>query len=52
MDFYRGLRTGTVVQCEEGYVCDGAAYNNEGELIRKFSREYRKPYVVPEIDLA
>jgi predicted dehydrogenase len=38
MDFYRGLRTGTVVQCEEGYVRDGAAYSNEGELIRKFSR--------------
>jgi len=38
MDFYRGLRTGTVVQCEDGYVRDGAAYNNEGELIRKFDR--------------
>jgi hypothetical protein len=38
MDFYRGLRTGTVVQCEDGYVRDGAAYDNRGELIRKFTR--------------
>jgi len=38
MDFYRGLRTGTVVQCEDGYARDGAAYDNEGELIRKFDR--------------
>ena len=38
MDFYRGLRTGTVVQCEDGYVRDGAAYDNDGELIRKFTR--------------
>ncbi len=38
MDFYCGLRTGTVVRCEEGYVRDGAAYDNQGELIRKFDR--------------
>jgi hypothetical protein len=38
MDFYCGLRTGTVVRCEDGYVRDGAAYSNDGKLIRKFTR--------------
>ena len=38
MDFYCGLRTGTVVRCADGYVRDGAAYDNEGQLIRKFDR--------------
>ena len=38
MDSYCGLRTGTVVRCEDGYVRDGAAYNNDGERIRNFNR--------------
>ena len=38
MDSYCGLRTGTVVRCEDGYVRDGAAYDNKGKLIRKFER--------------
>jgi hypothetical protein len=38
MDSFCGLRTGTVVKCEGGYVRDGAAYDSQGTLIRKFSR--------------
>ncbi|MCP4259228.1 MAG: Gfo/Idh/MocA family oxidoreductase [Planctomycetes bacterium] len=38
MDKFKGIRTGFVVQCEDGYVKDGAAYANRGELIRKFTR--------------
>jgi len=38
MDRFRGVRTGTVVACEGGYLADGAAYDNEGTQIRKFTR--------------
>jgi predicted dehydrogenase len=39
MDKFRGIRTGFVVQCEGGYVTDGSAYDNNGKLIKKFTRE-------------
>jgi hypothetical protein len=39
MDRFRGIRTGFVVQCEGGYVTDGAAFDNNGKLIKKFARE-------------
>jgi predicted dehydrogenase len=38
MDQYRGVRIGTIVECEGGYVSDGAAYDNHGQRIRKFDR--------------
>jgi len=38
MDRFRGVRTGTVVACEDGYVADGAAFDNKGTQIRKFTR--------------
>lgn len=38
MDSYRGVRIGTIVDCEGGYVTDGAAYSRDGQLIRKFTR--------------
>jgi predicted dehydrogenase len=38
MDKFRGIRTGFVVQCEGGYVKDGAAYDNNDGLIKKFTR--------------
>ena len=39
MDKFRGIRTGFVVQCEGGYVKDGAAFDNHDKLIKKFTRE-------------
>ncbi len=39
MDDFKGLQTGFVVQCEGGYVADGSAFDNQGTLIRKFTRE-------------
>ncbi|MHC4324218.1 MAG: Gfo/Idh/MocA family oxidoreductase [Planctomycetota bacterium] len=39
MDNFHGLRTGFVVQCEDGYVKDGAAYDNRGNQIKKFTRQ-------------
>jgi hypothetical protein len=41
MDRYRGIRIGTIVVCEGGYVQDGAAYDLHGKQIRKFTR--RRP---------
>ena len=38
MDKYRGIRIGTIVDCQGGYVADGAAYDHDGRLIRKFDR--------------
>ena len=38
MDTFRGIRIGTIASCEGGYVTNGAAYDNDGKLIRKFSR--------------
>lgn len=41
MDDFRGVRTGFVVQCEHGYLKDGAAYDNNDKLIKKFT--YQRP---------
>ena len=38
MDKFRGIRTGFVVQCEGGYVKDGAAFDNNDGLIKEFTR--------------
>jgi hypothetical protein len=38
MDKFRGIRTGFVVQCEGGYVKDGATFDNDDGLIKKFTR--------------
>ncbi|MDT8302605.1 MAG: Gfo/Idh/MocA family oxidoreductase [Sedimentisphaerales bacterium] len=37
MDKFRGIRTGFVVQCEGGYVKDGAAYDNHDGLLKEFT---------------
>ncbi len=39
MDKFRGVRTGFVVQCEGGYVKEGAAFDNHDVLIKKFDRK-------------
>ncbi len=39
MDEFRGVQTAFVVQCEGGYVKDGAAFDNQGKLIKEFTRE-------------
>jgi hypothetical protein len=39
MDDFRGVQTGFIVQCEGGYVKDGAAFDNQGKLIKEFTRE-------------
>jgi hypothetical protein len=39
MDDFKGVQTGFVVQCEGGYVADGSAFDNQGKLIKKFTRE-------------
>lgn len=42
MDIHRGIRIGTIIQCEDGYVAGGsgagatAAYDNNGDLIKTF----------------
>ena len=36
MDEYRGVRAGTVIQCEYGYVAGGWAYDNDGKKIKQF----------------
>ena len=36
MDNYRGLRIGTVIHCENGYVAGGWAYDNDGNRIKQF----------------
>jgi len=43
MDAYRGVKIGTIIQCEEGYVSGGsgtgptAAYDNQGNQIKTFA---------------
>lgn len=39
MDDFKGVQTGFVVQCEGGYIADGSAFDNQGTLIRKFTRQ-------------
>jgi len=39
MDDFRGVQTGFVVQCEDGYVKDGAAFDNQGKLIKEFTHQ-------------
>lgn len=39
MDKFRGIRIGTVVVCEGGYIHDGVAYDNEGKKIKAFTRQ-------------
>ena len=39
MDEFRGVQTGFVVHCKDGYVKDGAAYDHRGKLIKKFTRK-------------
>ena len=34
----RGARWGIIVECEDGYIRDDAAYDNNGRLIKKFNR--------------
>ncbi|MBN2139007.1 MAG: Gfo/Idh/MocA family oxidoreductase [Sedimentisphaerales bacterium] len=36
MDEFRGIRGGVVVQCEDGYVAGGGAYDNDGKKIKQF----------------
>jgi predicted dehydrogenase len=38
MDDFRGTRAGVVVQCEDGYVVGGWAYDNDGKKIKQFKR--------------
>ncbi|MHC4181663.1 MAG: Gfo/Idh/MocA family oxidoreductase [Planctomycetota bacterium] len=38
MDRYRGVRIGTIVRCEGGFVQGDAAYDRDGNQIRKFTR--------------
>jgi len=39
MDAYCGVQFGAVVHCEDGYVLNGAAYDKQGVLIRKFTSD-------------
>lgn len=39
MDTYHGVRYGAVVHCQNGYILNGAAYDKQGELIKKFTSE-------------
>jgi len=36
MDEYRGVRSGAVIQCEDGYFAGGWAYDNNGNKIKQF----------------
>lgn len=38
MDNYRGIKTGFLVQCEGGYIKDGAAFDKQGKQIKEFTR--------------
>ena len=38
MDDFRGTRAGVVVQCEDGYIVGGWAYDNNGKKIKQFKR--------------
>jgi predicted dehydrogenase len=37
MDTYRGIRQGTVIQCEGGYIAQNKAFDRDGSLIRQFT---------------
>jgi len=39
MDTYHGARYGAIVRCEDGYVLSGSAYDNRGNLIKKFEND-------------
>ncbi len=39
MDQYHGIRIGTIVICEDGYVQENAAYDHDGNEIQKFDGE-------------
>ncbi len=39
MDTYHGVQYGAVVHCQNGYILNGAAYDKQGELIKKFTSE-------------
>jgi predicted dehydrogenase len=39
MDNYRGIRIGEVIECEDGYVAGGWAYDNKGDKIKQFIRD-------------
>ena len=36
MDHYRGIRLGSLIQCENGYFAGGWAYDNDGKKIKQF----------------
>jgi len=36
MDHYRGIRLGSLIQCEHGYFAGGWAYDNDGKKIKQF----------------
>ncbi|MHC4633422.1 MAG: gfo/Idh/MocA family oxidoreductase, partial [Planctomycetota bacterium] len=38
MDDFRGTRAGVVVQCEDGYIVGGWAYDKNGKKIKQFKR--------------
>ena len=37
MDTYKGISVGKVILCEDGYVVDGTAFDNDGRQIKKFT---------------
>jgi len=37
MDAYRGLRIGVLAQCENGYARDGTVFDNDDQLVERFS---------------
>ena len=39
MDNYRGIRTGIVVHCEDGYFSGGWAYDKDGKKVKQFRRD-------------
>jgi predicted dehydrogenase len=38
MDSYRDVQLGAIIECEGGVIRDKAAYDNDGKLIREFTR--------------
>ncbi len=39
MDEFHGIRIGTIVMCEGGYIQNNAAYDHDGKLVKKFTRK-------------
>jgi len=39
MDYYRGIRIGTIVVCENGYIQNNAAFDNNDRKIKTFTRK-------------